>query len=53
MCHIDDVRPSAILEKVELSHDFLVVEAFVEKRGAASRCRILLERSGVCQGAMF
>ena len=21
MCHIDDVRPSAILEKVELSHD--------------------------------
>ena len=36
MCHIEDVRPSAILEKVELSHDFSVVEAFVEKRGAAS-----------------
>ena len=36
MCHIEDVRPSAILEKVELSHDFLVVEAFVEKRVDAS-----------------
>ena len=36
MCHIEDVRPSAILEKFELSHDFSVVEAFVEKRGAAS-----------------
>ena len=36
MCHIDNVRPSAILEKVELSHDFSVVEAFIEQRGSAS-----------------
>ena len=53
MCHIDDVRPSAILEKVEFSHDFSVVEAFIEQRGAASRRRILVDRSGVCQGAVF
>ena len=53
MCHIDDVRPSAILEKVELYHDFSVVEAFIEHRGAASQCRILVDRAGVCQGAVF
>ena len=53
MCHKDNVRPSAILEKVKLSHDFLVVEYFVEKRGAASLRRVLADRAGVCQGAVL
>ena len=46
MRRIGDVGPSTLLGEVDLSHDGLVVEALVERRGGSVAAQYLRGKSG-------